>query len=102
MQKQTKATAIKLVVKEKVWERDGERCVLCGRWVPVYYANAHFIPRSRGGLGIEQNLLTLCTDCHRRYDQGTGRAVLEDDFREYLKSNYPDWNEKELIYKWEL
>ena len=58
MHKMTKATSIPKSVKEAVYERDGGRCILCGRnnGEPV----AHVIRRSQGGKGIEQNIVTLC------------------------------------------
>ena len=66
--KRTKATDIPQKVKQAVWERDGGRCVVCGCCRNVM-PNAHFIPRSKGGLGIEENIVTLCTNltenqCH--------------------------------------
>lgn len=96
MNKRTKALQIPQSVKEKVWERDGG-CVYCGSHnaAPV----AHYIARSHGGLGIEENILTLCGECHRRYDQTTKRRDMKEFFREYLKSKYPEWDEKNLIYK---
>lgn len=96
MKKRTKALAIPMEVKQIVWERDDGLCVLCGRQGAP---NAHFIPRSRGGLGIEENIVTLCYECHNRYDNGTGRKWMEEEIRNYLKSKYPKWDEKELYYK---
>lgn len=93
--KRTKALEIPLKVKEKVLERDG-CCVYCGR---QGQPNAHYIARSQGGLGIEENILTLCFDCHRKYDQSTERQKMRAYFAEYLKSKYPDWNEEKLVYK---
>ncbi len=95
--KRTKALAIPDEVKRAVWDRDGGRCVCCGsrRASP----NAHYIARSQGGLGIEQNVLTLCADCHRKYDQSVKRKELRAFFRGYLKKMYPGWDEAELIYK---
>lgn len=95
--KRTKALQIPPKVKAAVWERDGGCCVYCGSHnaAPV----AHFIARSHGGLGIEENILTLCAECHRRYDQTTKRREMKEFFREYLKSKYPEWDEKNLIYK---
>lgn len=45
-------------------------------------------------------MLTLCAKCHRKYDNSRGaqREGYEEEFREYLKSCYPDWDEKKLIY----
>ena len=95
--KRAKACDISQSVKEKVWERDNYACVFCGK----IYANpnAHFIARSQGGKGVERNILTLCIDCHRRYDQTTDREQMREFFRKYLQSKYADWNEDNLIYK---
>ena len=98
MHQRTKASKIPRSVKEKVYERDGGKCIVCGK--PVYVDNAccHFISRARMGLGIEENICTLCSDCHYRLDNGEyGREKIRD----YLKSKYPGWNEKDLVYsKW--
>ena len=66
--KRAKACAIPNAVKERVWERDHHCCVYC----KSIYASpeAHYIPRSRGGLGIEENVLTLCRLCHDAFDCG--------------------------------
>ena len=97
MNKRTKALAISPEVKARVWERDGQCCVYCGN--PYAAPNAHFIARSQGGLGIEENILSLCQNCHRKYDQSTKRNEMRVFFRDYLQSKYPEWDEKNLIYK---
>lgn len=94
--RRTKATAIPREVKDEVWERDGW-CVYCGE--PFSLPNAHFIARSQGGLGVKENILTLCSACHRRYDQSPDRKAMREYFREYLKSKYPNWDESKLIYR---
>jgi 5-methylcytosine-specific restriction endonuclease McrA len=93
--RRTKALEISSVVKQRVFERDGW-CVWCGK---QGQPNAHFIARSHGGLGIEENILTLCSECHRRYDQSTDRQKMREYFKSYLMSKYPDWDESKLIYK---
>lgn len=97
MHKQTRAVDIPPAVKRAVWERDGQRCVLCSS--PSAAPNAHYIPRSQGGLGVEENIVTLCQDCHDRYDNGTGRAYIREELRAYLQEKYPDWNEEGLRYR---
>ena len=97
MKKRTKALMIPPEVKAKVWERDGGRCIVCGSRNAA--ANAHYIARSHGGLGIEENVLTLCAECHRKYDQTTARRTLRPFFRGYLQKMYPGWDESRLIYK---
>ena len=102
--KRAKATDIPMSVKKKVWERDQGRCVVCGNNYNVM-PNAHYIPRVRGGLGIEQNVVTLCTEltenkCHRKFDFGTKeeKEKIGTRIREYLISKYDNWNEDDLYY----
>lgn len=97
MHRQTKATAIPKAVKIAVYCRDGFRCVLCGS--NQGEPNAHIVPRSHGGKGIEQNVVTLCHKCHRRYDQTTERRALRAQLEQYIKQFYPDWDEKDMIYR---
>ena len=104
--KRSQATDISMSVKQKVWERDGGRCVVCGSTIAM--PNAHYIPRSKGGLGIEENIVTLCTSitpnhCHERFDKGTQkeREQLRRIIKHYLMERYNNWNEESLIYhKW--
>lgn len=99
MNNRTKATNIPADVKRRVYERDNGRCVWCGR---CGMPEAHFISRVDGGLGIEENILTLCRfPCHELYDKGPAekRDNMRRYFRKYLMSKYPDWDEKKLIYK---
>ncbi len=103
--KRSKATDISMSVKRKVWERDNGCCVICGNNYNVM-PNAHYIPRSKGGLGIEQNIFTACTrltknDCHYKFDNGTKeeKEILRKIVKDYLLSIYSDWNEDSLFYK---
>lgn len=96
MSSRTKSLAIPAEVKKRVYERDNGMCVWCGKpGDPV----AHYISRAQGGKGVEQNILTLCSECHRRYDQTPDRKEMRRMFREYLSSKYPDWNENEYLYR---
>ena len=97
--RRTKALEIPPKVKKAVYERDNGACIWCAR---QGQPNAHYIPRSRGGLGIEENILTLCWECHLKYDQSGERAKMGEFFKEYLKNKYPDWDEEKLIYKKEF
>lgn len=97
MNGRTKAMRFSPATKERIYDRDHRRCVYCGSYEgePV----AHYISRAQGGLGIEQNGLTLCWRCHRRYDQSEHRWEMRDYFRDYLKAKYPDWDESKLTYR---
>ncbi len=101
MTNRTKACAILPKVKKAVEERDSidgwACCVYCGH--TEARGEAHYVPRSRGGLGIEENLLTLCRPCHDKYDKTSAREEMRAFFKVYLKSKYPNWNEDKLIYR---
>ena len=108
MRTDTKARAIPKKVKEIVAERDScdgwPCCINCGRPAPpsnhLAFSNAHFVSRAQGGLGTTpENILTLCDECHRKYDQTTARSGLREYFRSYLQSKYQGWEEEKLIYK---
>lgn len=94
--RRAKACDITKQVKEAVFERDNGLCILCGR---PGKPNAHFIPRSSNGLGIEQNIITLCTECHRDFDNTPRRKNLRTVIATYLKCCYPDWDETKLYYR---
>lgn len=95
--KRAKACDIPVKVKEAVWERDCHCCIICGRSEAM--PNAHYIPRAQGGLGIVQNIVTLCAKCHWRYDQSSDRKLFKGAIREYLMSKHPNWEEENLVYK---
>lgn len=100
MSKRSKACDITQTVKEIVWNRDGQKCIYCERWVPKSCANAHFIKRSQGGLGIKENIVTLCPKCHYQEDFGQDTKLYEDYIESYLKSIYgTNWSKEKLIYK---
>lgn len=100
MSKRSKACEIPQKVKEIVWNRDSQSCIYCGKWVPKTCANAHFIKRSQGGLGIEENIVTLCPECHYQEDHGLNTQLYEDYIENYLKSIYgANWDKSKLIYK---
>ena len=93
--KRAKACDITKAVKDAVWERDGGRCIICGSYQAM--PNSHYIKRSKGGLGIEENVTTMCLTCHDAYD-GIERNKLKPIVKAHLQSKYPDWDEKKLIY----
>lgn len=94
--RRTKSLMIPKAVKDKVYERDGGCCIFCGS---PGLPEAHYISRAHGGLGIEENVVTACRRCHDLMDNSTERPVMLAHAREYLKSQYLYWNEKNLIYR---
>lgn len=91
-----KALDISQAVRAAVLERDG-CCILCGSYHGL--PNAHFVPRSQGGLGIEENIVTLCPTCHYRYDQTTDRAAIMPIIERYLTNKYQEWDKSKLYYR---
>ncbi len=94
--KRSKACDIPQNVKEKVFVRDNYHCIVCGK---PGFPNAHYISRAQGGLGIEQNTVTLCPGCHFEYDNGIEPMKYKMVIKGYLSSHYKDWNEEDLKYK---
>ena len=105
MRKDTKARDFDKKAKLAISGRDSidgwPCCVYCGAAAPapLTWSNAHFRARSQQGLGIPENGLTLCPECHRRYDQSADRNQMREFFRDYLKSKYEYWNEDDLVYR---
>lgn len=93
--KETKATSIPNEVKLIVFGRDKGRCIICGA---PGLPEAHFIRRSQGGLGIEQNIVTLCRACHYEFDEGKKHREYKERIREYLDRFYPDFTDYDRVY----
>lgn len=97
--KRAKALDISPKVKERVMTRDKGICVVCGKkGIP----NSHFVKRSQGGLGIEENIATHCLECHYYFDNGPDdekRQFIVQKTIENFKNNYSNWKEENLVYK---
>ena len=50
-------------VKDKVWNRDGAKCVQCGSNEKLEFD--HIIPHSKGGSNTYRNIQLLCEACNR-------------------------------------
>lgn len=106
MRHRTESLSIPPAVKQAVARRDSVDghpcCILCGDPAPpdapTAYSCAHYISRGQGGLGIEENILTLCPECHRLYD-GEERQVFRPILNRYLREHYTNWTEDALYYK---
>lgn len=99
IKQRTKELGISKKVKLTVWERDHHECIFCHKRVEWNYANSHFIKRSQGGLGIEQNIITNCEECHHKFDDTSKRQEMLKYAETYLKTKYINWNKNDLIYK---
>lgn len=98
MHKRTRACSISKKTKQRVHDRDGGRCIFCGA---PGLPEAHVVPRSHGGLGIEENIVTACRPCHDMMDNSIFRQRMLQMAAEHLMRFYPDWNINDFIYeKW--
>jgi 5-methylcytosine-specific restriction endonuclease McrA len=59
-----KRSHIRKRIRQKVWIRDGGRCVDCGSTRNLEYD--HIIPHSKGGADTVPNLQLLCIRCNRK------------------------------------
>jgi len=98
MSNRTKATSIPKKVREEVYKRD-KGCIICGS----HFAepNAHLISRAKGGLGIAENVVTLCNLCHHEMDNGKNSLEIKEKVRQYLERLYPNFTDEMRKYnKW--
>lgn len=96
----------------KIIEARDNGCIFCqmhyrmenALWMDLNtFSIMHYIPRSSGGLGIEQNGAVGCSWHHSMMDNGKDgcREEMLELFEEYLSSLYDDWDKAKLIYsKW--
>lgn len=96
MRNETKATAISPAVKRIVWERDGHQCIICQRYAPIAWACAHVVRRSQGGMGVEENVVTLCPVCHKEADEGKDAKKLQSQIVGYVSDIYPGWSREKV------
>lgn len=110
--KQCKSREFSQKARKEIVERDGDRCIFCAMGYRMEKATVtglsirtvmHYIPRSRNGLGIPENGALGCQYHHTMMDNGHEgyRDEMLGIFKEYLMSQYEDWNEEDLTYsKW--
>ena len=98
--------------REEICARDLGQCIFCrmkyhqeeSTWLGRQMLSVmHYIPRSKGGLGIPENGALGCAFHHEMMDNGYHgrRQEMLEIFRNYLKEKHPKWNEENLTYdKW--
>lgn len=75
-------------LRMQVLNRDGRRCLICGR-SPMYYVDVelhvhHAIPWGRGGITEEGNLISICKTCHDGLEPHEDYSLIK-----YLAEKYP-------------
>jgi Restriction endonuclease len=75
-----KKRTISLKLRFEIFERDGYKCVVCGRSASdgIKLQVDHIHPFSKGGLSEKSNLATLCHECNI----GKGNKVFGNQYLE--------------------
>lgn len=96
----SKATDITPRVRAEVMRRDNHRCVYCNSPYALQIAHV-FVNRSHGGLGVKENLVTLCIEHHMSLDNGRleKSKPIRDVIEFYLRHNYGEIDIDSLKYK---
>lgn len=106
--KRTKSCNFTQEVIQRVLQRD-RGCIFCNRgyrpgdinaYDHTIYDVMHYINKSQGGLGIEQNGACGCRYHHNLLDNGN-QGIREDMlkiFEKHLKNHYPNWDSDKLVY----
>lgn len=108
--KRTKELEITKDVKQKVWERQKGRSLFAPYMnITVEECCCHYIPRSKGGLGIEENIFGCTYEQHMLFDNNILKSNAKSTnitieqmhtvVRNHMKRCYQNWNEEKLIYK---
>jgi predicted restriction endonuclease len=100
MSNQSKACDITPKVRATVLRRDSHRCIYCH--TPYALQLAHvFYNRSHGGLGVVENLVTLCIEHHCAMDNGKieKSKPVRDVCESYLRGRYYGFDFDSLKYK---
>lgn len=113
MTKRTKALQFSPETKRIIYQREKGKCLFCGAgyqmpadWKLYKFDMEikdimHFVNKSAGGLGIEQNGVLGCRMHHHLLDNGNRglRTEMLGIMEEYLRSKYPEWKKEDLYYK---
>lgn len=82
-------------VKKKVFERDGNKCVICNSNQDLHFA--HIIPFVQTRLNIEIEAITLCNKHHKEFDD-ENPDVTESVFR-HMSEYYSDYEKQYLLVR---
>ena len=83
----TRSRRISQSVKDKVWNRDGGCCVLCGSNENIEFD--HIVPFSKGGSNTYRNIQILCESCNRKKSDNIG--ISEDYFDSDYNLDDDEW-----------
>lgn len=53
-------------IRQRIWERDGGVCDVCGDTIPIeHYDCGHIVDRVCDGTDLDDNLVVMCNVCNR-------------------------------------
>ena len=93
--KRSRASDIKPTTAKVVKLRD-RACILCGSGYHIELH--HHISRGRGGMGVKENVVCLCKQCHMDLHSSTRSGQYRKGVENYLKLKYPNWKKENVIY----
>lgn len=110
MNKSTRKLQFSTITKKKILYRDRGECIYCSREYhmespsPLPYEIKdimHYVNKSAGGLGIEENGAVGCRYHHMLLDNGNKglREEMLEIFKKHLMAHYPEWDESRLKYR---
>lgn len=92
------ATDITNEVRQRVYERDKKLCIFCQSSYRIELAHT-ILSRSKGGLGIEQNLVCACQRCHKIMDSESEQGRRFRHYaHHYLENHYGYLNKEDVKY----
>lgn len=74
-------------LNSKIFERDGHKCVVCGRWVAVGFKFHHEPCGSDKSDEVEKGVV-LCPECHFMRHNGKNSQEIREKILAYLKRLY--------------
>jgi len=97
--KRSKATDITPKVRKQVLNRDNFACIICGSTYNLELAHV-FLSRAHMGLGVKENLATLCKKHHMILDSGNKQEQhnIRLAVESYMRSKHGDIDIKSLKY----
>ena len=96
--KVTKATDIPKNVRQEVLMRDRGRCIFCGT-MDNLQCHHYLYRKPHLGMGIKENLVMLCINCHDRLHKHDKGFVLRNFVKDYLDKHYPGFKDKDRVYR---
>lgn len=71
-------------LKQYILDRDDNKCYICGRDIRLHVH--HIIPRRKGGPHKPENLVTLCSGCHRSVESGNVEKAIKKCVKRALEN----------------